>query len=52
MSLFLNCLIVVVVVFGVGVLAGLMLAATHEQDKVEEELLPIEIGEVVDDAKQ
>ena len=51
MSLFLNCLIVVVVVFGVGVLAGLMLAAMHEQDKDEEELLPIEIGEVVDDGE-
>lgn len=52
MSLFLNCLIVVVVVFGVGFLAGLLLATMHNEDKEREELLPIEIGEVLEDAKQ
>ena len=53
MSIFLNCLIVVIVVFGVGVLAGLLLAAMHHEEvkRDDEELLPIVIGEAVDDGE-
>ena len=54
MSLFWYCLIAVVLVFAAGVLAGMLLAVMHreEADRDGEELLPIEIGEVVDDAEQ
>ncbi len=51
MNLFFNCLIVVIVVFGAGFLAGLLLATMHQEDKEQDELLPIEIGEVVDDGE-
>lgn len=54
MSLFLNCLIVVIVVFGVGFLAGMLVTtmSREERELREEELLPIEIGEVSDNAEQ
>lgn len=52
MSLFFNCLIVVIVVFGVGFLAGAMLAMMHHAEQGNEEPLPVEIGEVWEDAEQ
>lgn len=54
MSLFWYCLLAVVLVFASGFMAGVLLAVMHKEEEVREseELLPIVIGEVVDDAEQ
>ena len=54
MSLFWYCLIAVVLVFAAGFLAGMLLAVMHREEmrRDEEELLPVVIGEVMDNAEQ